>query len=361
MEELADKNNSPLKDSEIARLIDVSNSAGYKKQESIPTRNLIDFKPKSLLEIALKDDKEEKKIDPQPDSNINQDEKVEESQISVTEIPESTKAPENQNLELEESEVSKAKENQEYNEENIHQDSSQDTTNLHEEGNKIEATTLESKSENLTEANQPIETDETATRVNEVDPLISAKQEGIEIGKKMAIATAGNNLAEASKTLHSVIESLKGKDVLDKTNLMNSILTTITNIACERAGQIIDEHPKSFTEKILAFIDDIDKSSKKVILNLNPHDAKLIGSSILEHFSDNEIQIKENSDLFRGDSILQIGSIEIGDIISERITFSSETDSHEKTEPEPNISSETMISSDTDDDNNQNLSVEKDE
>ena len=102
MEELADKNNSPLKDSEIARLIDVSNSAGFKKQEAIPTRNLIDFKPKSLLEIALKDDNEEKKIDPQPDSNINQDEKVEESQISETEISESAKAPENQNLELEE-------------------------------------------------------------------------------------------------------------------------------------------------------------------------------------------------------------------------------------------------------------------
>ena len=100
MEELADKDNSPLKDSEIARLIDVSNSAGYKKQEAIPERNLIDFKPKSLLEIALKEDNKEKKIDAQPDSNVNQDEKVEESQISETEISESAKAPENQNLEL---------------------------------------------------------------------------------------------------------------------------------------------------------------------------------------------------------------------------------------------------------------------
>jgi hypothetical protein len=65
MEELADKSNSPLKDSEIARLIDVSKSAGYKKQESIPARNLIDFKPKSLLEIALKDENNEKKINTQ--------------------------------------------------------------------------------------------------------------------------------------------------------------------------------------------------------------------------------------------------------------------------------------------------------
>ena len=360
MEELADKNNSPLKDSEIARLIDVSNSTGYKKQETIPERNLIDFKPKSLLEIALKEDNKEKKIDEQPDSNVNQDEKVEESQISETEISESAKAPENKNLELEEPEESRPKENQEDNEEDAPQDSSKDTTNHNEEGTKIEETALESKSGNLTDDSQTFETIETDTRKNEVDPLISAKQEGIETGKKMAIESARNNLAEASKTLHSVIESLRGKDVLDKTNLMNSILTTITNIACERAGQIIDEHPKSFTEKILTFIDEIDKSSKKVILNLNPHDAKLIGSSILEHYSDNEIQIKENSDLFRGDSILQIGSIEIGDTISERITFGSETDSYKKKEQEQNSPSET-ISSDTEDDNKQNFSVEKDE
>ena len=57
---------------------------------------------------------------------------------------------------------------------------------------------------------------------NEVDPLTSAKQEGIEIGKKMAITSIETNLVEASKTLHGVIESLKGKDVLDKTNLKYS-------------------------------------------------------------------------------------------------------------------------------------------
>ena len=158
MEELADKNNSPLKDSEIARLIDVSNSTGYKKQESIPTRNLIDFKPKSLLEIALKDENKEKKIKAQPDSSINQDEKVEESQISETEISESAKAPENQNLELEEPEGSKSKENEEPNEENAPKDTSKDTTNHNEEGTKIEETASEGKSENLTDDNQTFET-----------------------------------------------------------------------------------------------------------------------------------------------------------------------------------------------------------
>ena len=137
---------------------------------------------------------------------------------------------------------------------------------------------------------------------------------------------------------------------------MNSILTTITNIACERAGQIIDEHPKSFTEKILAFVDEIDKSSKKVILNLNPYDAKLIGSSVLEHFSENEIQIKENSALFRGDSILQIGSIEVGDIISDRISFGSETDNKG---PEAQVLSGSTIISEADNEKEKSPPVKK--
>ncbi len=359
MEELADKNNSPLKDSEIARLIDVSNNAGYKKQESIPARNLIDFKPKSLLEIALKEDNTEKKIDPQPGSSISHDELVEENQRSEFENIEVTKVSENQNSDPNETKDLKPEENQEPDEGDVSQASSQDTSKHYEEENGIENITSEGLTDNQNEANKTLETNETETRKNEIDPLLSAKQEGIEIGKKMAMEATGNNLTEASKTLHSVIESLRGKDVLDKTNLMNSILTTIMNIACERAGQIIEEHPKSFTEKILAFIDEIDKSSKKVILNLNPHDAKLIGTSILEHFSENEIQIKENSDLFRGDSIVQIGSIEIGDIISERITFSSELKNNKKSEPE--IPSESKISSNTDEDNEKTLSEEKDE
>ena len=126
----------------------------------------------------------------------------------------------------------------------------------------------------------------------------------------------------------------------------------------ERAGQIIDKHPKSFTEKILSFIDDIDKSSKKVILNLNPNDAKLIGSSILEHFSENELKIKENSDLFRGDSILQLGSIEIGDIISERVAFSSKIDNKKVDQDPP---SDVTVVPNTDTGNQENLPDKNDE
>ena len=48
MEPLEEKDSSPLKDSEITRLIKVSKELGYKKQDKIPERDLIHFKPTSI-------------------------------------------------------------------------------------------------------------------------------------------------------------------------------------------------------------------------------------------------------------------------------------------------------------------------
>ena len=66
-----------------------------------------------------------------------------------------------------------------------------------------------------------------------------------------------------------------------------------------------------------------------------------------------DIEIRENSELFRGDFILQMGSVEIGDLISEQISISEEND--EKTmestkipldnnkEPDKKMSSDPLI------------------
>ena len=52
MQPLEEKDSSPLEDTEITRLIKVSREVGYKKQDKIPERNLVDFKPTSISQIA---------------------------------------------------------------------------------------------------------------------------------------------------------------------------------------------------------------------------------------------------------------------------------------------------------------------
>ena len=60
MHPLEEKDSSPLEDAEITRLINVSKELGYKKQDKIPERNLVDFKPTSIMQIATSSDQKTK-------------------------------------------------------------------------------------------------------------------------------------------------------------------------------------------------------------------------------------------------------------------------------------------------------------
>ena len=46
----------------------------------------------------------------------------------------------------------------------------------------------------------------------------------------------------------------------------------------------------------------------------------------MKNLDHKDIEIRENSELFRGDFILQMGSVEIVDLISDQISISEEND-----------------------------------
>ena len=116
-----------------------------------------------------------------------------------------------------------------------------------------------------------------------------------------------------------IIDNIKNKETVDKTDLTESILRVITRLASERAGAMIDDYSDNFKNKIISFADKIEQASKNLILNLNPIDANLLSKTLAESLSDKKVEIRENSELFRGDFIFQMGAVEIGDLISEQI------------------------------------------
>ena len=80
MQPLEEKDSSPLEDTEITRLIKVSREVGYKKQDKIPERNLVDFKPTSISQIATSFDKKKQNIyeeDPPKSSETLQNNELE--------------------------------------------------------------------------------------------------------------------------------------------------------------------------------------------------------------------------------------------------------------------------------------------
>ena len=81
MQPLEEKDSSPLEDTEITRLIKVSRELGYKKQDKIPERNLVDFKPISITQIATSS--ENKINEPIDGSESTDSAEIEENEIGI--------------------------------------------------------------------------------------------------------------------------------------------------------------------------------------------------------------------------------------------------------------------------------------
>ncbi len=333
MQPLEEKDSSPLEDAEITRLIKVSREVGYKKQEKIPERNLVDFTPTSIMQIvASSDQKAEAKSG--LEANKSSEMKKTEDQIQIKRSPENepSKDADNQNYEEVESslnndeepnEIAKSLEGLSKISSDIPDEPPQPETVNAEENTESQESKVAVDEVNPVEMT-PAEKPTTNSDESDAKNLEEAKREGIEIGKKIALTDLENEQQRIIETFQLIINNIQNKEVVDKTNLTQSILKTITRLASERAGIIIEDNPEPFKNRIISFVEKIEQESKKLILNLNPRDANLIEKSLVKSLSNKEIEIRENSELFRGDLILQMGSIEIGDLISEQISISEE-------------------------------------
>ena len=334
MQPLEEKDSSPLEDTEITRLIKVSREVGYKKQDKIPERNLVDFKPTSISKIATSFDKKKQNIDdsePLQSSETLQNNELENVKKATDNgVSDSGDNPNYADVE------SSFQENQQEKEMGDPLESSLKNLDLSDDSAKEDKKDAEAINQNkgsdaISPDAAPNETtigketpnvpqENTNTHVEE------AKQEGIEIGKKIASKELENEQQKTLETFRDIIDNIRKKEMIDKTEMMQSVLAVVTRLASERAGSIIDENPKPFTNRIIAFVEKIEKASGKLVLKLNPKDAHLIEKNLIGSFHEVELEIKEASELFRGDFILQLGSVEIGDLISEQISINEEND-----------------------------------
>ena len=338
MHPLEEKDSSPLEDAEITRLINVSKELGYKKQDKIPERNLVDFKPTSIMQIATSSD-QKTQVKSGLEASQSPEMKQPEDQIKIKENLESNSSKDVDNqlsneLELgfhnqeDQNEIANSSENLS----KISSDSPDESAQPDKENTEGPTENQESKvaiNEDSSVEMTPIEKPNINSDESDTENVEDAKREGIELGKKIALTDLENEQQQLIETFQLIIDNIKSKEAVDKTDLTQSILKTITRLASERAGSVIEETPEPFENKIISFVEKIEQASKKLILNLNPRDASLIEKTLVKNLDHKDIEIRENSELFRGDFILQMGSVEIGDLISEQISISEEN--NEKT------------------------------
>ena len=331
MQPLEEKDSSPLEDTEITRLIKVSRELGYKKQDKIPERNLVDFKPTSITQIATSPDNNmEEPIDGKETNDLLET-------VQSENVSENTEAPENNlspNMPNSESVDTEPNSQSELEQKEISEPLDKTSTTRLDTSETISASDKIVEEDILEEQDSEPSSAEEGTAKKELvegTPIVSsqedttdiekAKQAGIEIGKKTAFTDLEHKHKEALETFQTIIDNIKKKEAVDKTALTQSILRVITRLASERAGNMIDDHPESFKNKIISFANKIEQVSTNLILNLNPLDAGLLKKNLSQSLSDKKIEIKENSELFRGDFIFQMGAVEIGDLLSEQISI----------------------------------------
>ena len=335
MHPLEEKDSSPLEDAEITRLINVSKELGYKKQDKIPERNLVDFKPTSIMQIARSSN--------QKDQTKHTSEATQSPEMKQTENESELKeSPENKFSKDVDNQISNEFESNFYNDEDQNEiaDSSESLSKVSSDipdepaqPDKINAEEPTENQESKVAVNEDSSVEMTAVERSNINSdesdaknVEDAKREGIELGKKIALTDLENEQQRVIETFQLIIDNIKSKEAVDKTELTQSILKTITRLASERAGSVIEKTPEPFKDKIISFVEKIEQASKKLILNLNPRDASLIEKTLVKNLDHKDIEIRENSELFRGDFILQMGSVEIGDLISEQISISEEND-----------------------------------
>ncbi len=304
-----EKDDSPLLDADISRLIKLSREVGYKKQDNVPERNLVDFKPLSIEKIVAeigskpsKHDVSDKIENGEKTPGSNFEAKNNSTQDHKEEIKSGTDSKDDEIEENQKAEITERVE------ENL-------DDKIIEPLKEVETQNLEEK-EVLT---QPV-----ITPSNNDEAIEAARKEGIEIGKKMAFSEMETDQKKSVEALNMLIKNIKSKETIDKSELMNSIINVIITLASERAGLEIDKAPEILKKKISALVDEIEHASKKVIVNLNPKDAELIKDISKDSQFVENIELKENSELLRGDFILQMGTIEMGNLISKQL-FISET------------------------------------
>ena len=359
MQPLEEKNSSPLEDTEITRLIKVSRELGYKKQDKIPERNLVHFKPTSITQIASSSDhKVKESIDGSESADftknvIEEKPSIDDNSSADTLNPETFGIDVNSQSTLEQKEISDPLDNTSTtrSEPSAPPLETSTTPNVSNEVER-ENTSSNNDTENESTQGMPAEKDSikevpiVSTQQNEVSSLEKAKQEGIEIGKNIAFTELENKHKEALEAFQAIIDNIKKKEIVDKTDLIESILRVITRLASERVGSAIDDYSDTFKSKIISFADKIEQASKNFILNLNPIDANLLSKTLAESLSDKKVEIRKNSELFRGDFIFQMGAVEIGDLISEQILISDEEEEATEESNKSEIESEEVGSAD---------------
>ncbi len=350
-----------LQDAEIARIMKLVSGSGYKKSEDAPTRKKQEFKPRSLVEIAMeaqrKSDSEDKK--PAIDSTQTVDTPLGDTRVTGKNAENPTSKFDKKDSEkieadseLSENKKNKLVENQIESEVVEPSEKSSDSplnTKVNEEPDNAPS---ENKKGDVSDNFIP--SSEAESESNQTTDITTKQydkgyNDGLEAGKIEMKSELEQKFSEQESTFNTLIARLTKMDHAETEQLEKDIKNAILLLASERAGVAIREMPEHFSKKVESLITRLGNNSTKPLVKLNKDDLRHLEivkakSELLSHIS-----FSEDETLNHGDITVSSGGIEIEDILEKQFSDSSPKIQKKKNYtpiPKPNSQTDIPISTD---------------
>ena len=329
MNEAALENTDGLADTEIARLITLSNQASYSRSDIVPVREPCPFEPKSLVEIAMAAQKRrdeanarataEKALSEQNTTQETADEQAASSAEStsdttddaaaiVSEEPTEKPAADDASSTPPQQDIVTAQA----------ADAGTDAQSNQDEIAEVADTPNESQTD--TQTTSPVQTQSVPTAPAIPDPsLLEAEyKRGQEAGLVEGQAKAAEQLEKVLQNFEQAILALAKPEALDVSALSAQIASRVMALASDRAGQAITDMPEPFAKRVEDLINMVKSETATPTIHFNAEDHASIKPLAQNRDKLKNCKFVVDDALARGDIKMSVGGVGLIDEMSDR-------------------------------------------
>ena len=344
MNEAALENSDGLADTEIARLITLSNQASYSRSDIVPVREPSPFEPKSLVEIAMAAQKRrdeanaraaaEKVLSDQNATDQAVDEQAvmpEQSAVEATDDASAALSDEGTATSTPTDDAASMASSETESQSTLTADQAPDAladSATSAEGSAAQANTS-SEEQTETEAGSANQPQPAPAAPATPDPAVleAEYKRGQEAGLAEGQAKAAEQLEKVLQNFEQAVLALARPEAIDVSALSAEIASRIMALASDRAGQAITDMPEPFAKRVEDLITMVKSETASPTIYLNSED--LAG---IKPLAQNRDKLKNciftvDDALARGDVRMTVGGVGLIDEISDRtnIVISDDT------------------------------------
>jgi flagellar assembly protein FliH len=356
MNEVALENTDGLADTEITRLISLSNQASYSRSDILPVREPSPFEPKSLVEIAMAAQKRRDEAKAHAAAEMAMAKQIATEQGSAeqtaTSEPASTEAS-LENIDTADGDVSSE----------MASESAMGAGQPDNAETDIAATGIaknidasdslaDTQAEQQTEvqSEQPVQTPSVPTTPNVPDPAIleAEYKRGQEAGLAEGQAKAAEQLEKVLQNFEQAVLALADPEALDVSALSARVASRVMSLASDRAGQAITDMPEAFAKRIENLITMVKSETANPTINLNSEDFASIRPLAQNREKLKACNFVVDETMARGDVRLAVGGVGLIDEIANRTNVQFSEDDKIVTTESLSESSEAAVIADVD-------------